>query len=74
MCLVALHQSPYMTTSAILVICLLAEQQNLHTCSMFVFKMLSLMLTTVQHSDFADSVISVNICKWPDQLSWPNLS
>lgn len=62
-----------MTSSAILVICLLAEQQNLHTCSMFVFKMLSLMLATVQHSDFADSVINVNICKWPDQISRPNL-
>lgn len=74
MCLVALHQSLYMTSSAISVICLLAEQQNLHTCSMFVFKMLSLMLATVQNSDFADSVINVNICKWPDQLSWPNLS
>lgn len=36
---------------------------------MFVFKMLSLMLATVQNSDFADSIINVNICKWPDQLS-----
>lgn len=69
MCLVALHQSLYMTSSAISVICFLAEQQNLHTCSMFAFKMLSLMLATVQNSDFADSVINVNICKWPDQLS-----
>lgn len=51
MCLVALHQSLYMTSSAISVICFLAEQQNLHTCSMFVFKMLSLMLATVQNSD-----------------------